>query len=109
MLRDLDREVRRIADFLEIALTDAQRAQIVEQTSFENSKRRAAVQAEKSGEGSSFWKGGSDAFFFKGSNGRWREVLTEDDLAMYEQAKQRVLSPGCAAWLENGGPVAPPA
>ncbi len=61
--------------------------------------------SKKSGEGNAFWKGGAAAFFFKGNNGRWRDVLTEDDLAMYEAAKGRVLSPDCAAWLEQGGPV----
>ena len=30
------------------------------------------------------WKGGADQFFFKGTNGRWRDVLTDDDLALYE-------------------------
>lgn len=41
---------------------------------------------------------------------RWDVViLRDDDLAMYQAAKLRVLSPGCAAWLENGGPVSPSA
>lgn len=105
MLVDLDREVGRIADFVDIALTDAQRARVVEETTFENAKRSSVAQAEKSGEGTAFWKGGVEAFFFKGSNGRWRDVLSEDDLVMYEEAKRRVLSPDCAAWLEKGGPV----
>ena len=50
-----------------------------------------------------FFRGGARAFFFKGQNERWREILTDDDLALYEAAKTRVLSPDCAAWLENGG------
>jgi aryl sulfotransferase len=105
MLKDLDGEVRRIAAFLEIELSDEQRSQIVEGTTFKNAKLRAAAEAELSGEGNSFWKGGSDAFFFKGTNGRWRDVLTEDDLAMCEQAKERVLSADCARWLTDGGPI----
>jgi aryl sulfotransferase len=105
MLENLDREVGRIADFLDISLTDVERAHIVEETTFENAKQRSIAHAEKTGEGTSFWKGGAGAFFFKGNNGRWRDVLDEDDLAMYEAAKQRVLSPDCAAWLESGGPV----
>lgn len=41
---------------------------------------------------------------------RWDVViLRDDDLAMYQAAKQRVLSPDCAAWLESGGPVSPSA
>jgi len=48
------------------------------------------------------FKGGSDAFIFKGTNGRWRDVLTSEDLALYEAAKKRVLTPDCARWLEQG-------
>jgi hypothetical protein len=33
---------------------------------------------------------------------RWRDVLDADDLALYEEAKQRVLEPECAQWLEQG-------
>ena len=32
-------------------------------------------------------------------------VLSDEDLELYEKAKARVLSPDCAAWLENGGSV----
>jgi hypothetical protein len=48
------------------------------------------------------FKGGTDAFIYKGTNGRWRGVLTEQDLALYEAAKRRVLEPDCAEWLEQG-------
>jgi aryl sulfotransferase len=49
-----------------------------------------------------FFEGGANRFFFKGTNGRWRDVLDADDLALYEEAKRRVLTPDCAAWLESG-------
>ena len=52
-----------------------------------------------------FFKGGAKSFFFKGNNGRWRDVLSEADLVLYEDAKTRVLTPDCAKWLEDGGPV----
>ena len=45
---------------------------------------------------------GLDSFFFRGTNGRWREVLTADELAMYDRAKARCLTPDCAAYLEAG-------
>jgi aryl sulfotransferase len=105
MLKDLDEQVGRLAEFVEIDLDANQRARIVEETTFDKAKKRAAALAEEAGEGNTVWKGGSDAFYFKGSNGRWRDVLTDDDLAMYEAAKHRVLSPDCAAWLEDGGEV----
>jgi hypothetical protein len=30
-------------------------------------------------------------------------VLSEEELALYEQTRERVLSPDCARWLEEGG------
>ena len=37
-------------------------------------------------------KGGADAFFYKGTNGRWREVLSREELALYDKAAKRVLT-----------------
>ena len=49
--------------------------------------------------------GGAQTFIHKGTNGRWRDVLTDTDLALYAQAMQRTLSADCARWLEQGGPL----
>jgi aryl sulfotransferase len=49
------------------------------------------------------FEGGGDAFIYKGTNGRWKDVLDEDDLALYEQAMAKTLPPDCARWLEQGG------
>jgi aryl sulfotransferase len=105
MLADLPGAVSRIADFANIDLTPEHHARVVEETTFANVKTRAADADKKSGEGKVFWKGGSEAFFFKGTNGRWRDILTDEDLALYEQAKKRVLTDDCAVWLEEGGSV----
>jgi aryl sulfotransferase len=45
---------------------------------------------------------GAQNFFFKGTNGRWRGVLTAEEVAMYEETAARVLTPDCRAWLEQG-------
>ena len=50
---------------------------------------------------SMIFEGGIDRFLFKGTNGRWKEVLSGDDLALYEQAAT-TLDPGLRAWLERG-------
>jgi aryl sulfotransferase len=52
-----------------------------------------------------YFAGGNASFIFKGTNGRWRDVLTDEDLDLYEAARKRVLDPECARWLETGGPV----
>jgi len=106
MLCDLDREVGRIAAFLEIDLEPEHRARIVEATTFANAKQRALEEEQRGDFRDSFFRGGSGTFFFKGTNGRWRDVLDAEDLARYEAAKDRVLTPDCAAWLESGGSVA---
>ena len=47
------------------------------------------------------WKDGAESFFYQGTNGRWRDVLTDDDLELYEVAVER-LDPELRAWLERG-------
>jgi len=47
-------------------------------------------------------EGGVDRFYFQGTNGRWRDVLTEDDLARYDRAASANLDPALRRWLEHG-------
>ena len=56
---------------------------------------------------SMMFKGGAQTFINKGTNGRWRELLNEADLALYEGTMARTLSPDCARWLEQGSAVCP--
>ena len=104
MLADLEGAVRAIVRFAAIDADDAAVARVVSATTFENVKRRVdALPAPAAGAG--FFRGGASAFFFKGQNGRWRDLLGPEELALYAAAKQRVLDPACAAWLEDGGPA----
>ena len=48
------------------------------------------------------WKNGLRTFFHRGTNGRWRGVLSPEELTLYEAAKARCLTPDCAAYLEGG-------
>lgn len=100
MLEDLDREVRRIARFLEVEVSDALWPQLLERMSFGSMKRNAELYAPGGGV---FWKGGASTFIHKGTNGRWREVFSADELALYDAACERVLTPECRTWLEHGG------
>ena len=88
-------------------MSDADVSRIVAASRFEAAKQRALEQdaeTDAAGEPKQF-KGGEASFIYKGTNGRWRDLLTADDLALYEAAKARVLPPDCAAWLETGGEV----
>ncbi len=101
MLNDLEGAVRTLAEFGGIQATDETIQRVVELNTFANVKKRVdASDAEDPME--HMFKGGRKTFLFKGSNGRWKDVLTSEDLALYEAAKERVLTPGCADWLERG-------
>ena len=47
------------------------------------------------------FKDGAKTFFFKGTNGRWRDVLSAEEVALYEEKAGRLLTPACRAWLEH--------
>ena len=106
MLADLEGTIRRIAAYIERAVSDEEVARIASEVNFSSMKKRAVEMDEKSSEEEpQFFTGGNASFFFKGTNGRWRGVLSDADLALYAAAKERVLSPDCAQWLEQGGQV----
>lgn len=94
-------EIRRIADFLEVELSDEALATVADRTSFDAMRQRA-IAADAASDGASPFREGAKTFFHKGTNGRWRDVLTDAELAMYEQTKTTVLTPDCARWLELG-------
>lgn len=97
--RDLPGEIQRLGAFLDIAVSDTQ-ANAVATASHIDAMRERAIENGDGMKGG--FKGGAKTFFYKGTNERWRGVLTDDDLELYEQAKQRVLDEDCAEWLENG-------
>jgi aryl sulfotransferase len=99
MLADLPGQVQRVADFLDIEISAAELDAVVKGSSFDEMKTQAQDVDDMM---KVAFKDGVDTFFFKGTNGRWRDVLTDEDLELYEQAKQRVLTPDCAEWLECG-------
>lgn len=97
LLSTPQQEIKRIADFAGVAATEQQVGFIAEATRFKNFKQNS----DKILGGSKF-KGGTKAFLYKGTNGRWKDVLSEDELALYDAAVERVLTPDCAHWLETG-------
>lgn len=102
MLVDTEREVRRMAAFLEIEVPEKAWAGIVKAVSFAEMKQQGELYAPGGGQ---FWKGGAQTFLHKGTNGRWREVFTDEELVLYDEACSRVLTAECRNWLENGGKI----
>lgn len=95
---DLEGEIRRIADFLNLYVPDSLLTPIAHAVSFDSMKQNAEQLVPGSED---TFKGGPQTFINKGTNGRWREVLTGDDLELYAAAVARELTPDCAVWLEN--------
>jgi aryl sulfotransferase len=97
MLADLETEMRRVASFCDIDVPDDAWPAITSRCTIDEMRERA----DRNG-GAPGFIGGAKSFFFKGTNGRWRSVLTDDELARYEQRVAEVLSPEAATWLEHG-------
>ena len=93
---DLPGSIRRIAGFLDVPIDPARFPAIVEHCGFDWMKAHASSATPLAGKP---WDGGADTFIHKGTNGRWRDVLTAGDCAGYEDAARRELGAGCAEWL----------
>lgn len=95
---DLEGQVRGIADFLEIPVDPAKMPAILEHCSIDYMRNdpTSAPQTERT------FRNGNATFFNKGTNGRWRDLLTADDLAYYQAEVARNLTPECARWLQTG-------
>jgi aryl sulfotransferase len=104
LLSDLEGEMDRLMAFLGIACEEETRRWIVDLVTFAAMKRDAAKLDEAS---EKMLKGGAATFINKGTNGRWRGVLTDDEIAKYERAASVVMEPACKAWMEQGGDVSP--
>jgi aryl sulfotransferase len=52
--------------------------------------------------GGAFWEGGAQTFIHKGTNGRWREVLSREESGKYEDMALEKLGESCAYWLATG-------
>ncbi len=94
---DLAGEMRRIAAFLGIEVPAAKWSAVVERCTFEAMRARG----DQIG---TFWnfEGGAQSFLFKGTNGRWRDVLSVEELGAYAARVAELLPPDAAAWLERG-------
>jgi aryl sulfotransferase len=93
---DMEGEIRRLAAFLEIDVDEKTWPAILEHCGFAYMRAAAIAKDDP------FLKGGGATFYNKGTNGRWRDVLTADDIARYEAEAARHLTPACARWLATG-------
>jgi aryl sulfotransferase len=95
---DLAGEMRRVAAFIGADVPEASWPEVVARCTFE----RMRGDEGRIGAVDMVFKGGLKNFVFKGTNGRWRGVLTADELAAYQRRVAETLPPECAAWMEHG-------
>ena len=100
---DMAGQIRRIADFLDIEVAEDRWPAIVEHCGFDYMKRNAAQSAPLGGV---FWDGGAETFIHKGTNGRWRDVLSVAECQHYERVAREQLGADCARWLAGGAGAA---
>jgi aryl sulfotransferase len=100
--RDLPGQIQKVAVFLEIELDGEEFAAAVRHCSFDYMKTHAEKCAPNGGR---FFKGGGRTFIHKGTNGRWRDVLTAEDIRRYEAVAEERLGRPCAHWLAEGGSI----
>lgn len=99
LLQDLAGEIGRVADFLGITVAEAELATLCQAVSL-NTMRQEGERLYPGLE--EVMQGGVQTFYFKGTNGRWKEILSAAEVALYHEAVQRVLTLECAAWLQHG-------
>jgi hypothetical protein len=96
---DLAGEMQRIAAFLDITVPESVMPSLVQAAGFESMKKAGdALIPNLHG----VFDRGADRFINKGRSGRWREYLTQEDIARYEAIAERACTPGLARWLEAG-------
>jgi len=100
---DLDGEIRRIAEFLDVPFPEEKRAAILEHCTFAYMKQHAAKMSPP--QAPLVWADGPDTFINKGTNGRWRDLLSAEDVKMYEEKAIAELGEECASWLAEGRKV----
>jgi hypothetical protein len=105
LTRDLDGEMRRLSAALGIAVDEAKWPSLVAAARFDTMKRNAEGNAPGAHLGE--WMD-SNKFFRKARTGEWREVLSQENQALYEKIASERLSPELKSWLENGRAGATP-
>lgn len=99
---DMGAEIRRIALFLDIPVDEAKWPTILEHCSFDYMRTAAAnVDGLKMA-----FKDGGNTFFHHGTNGRWNDVLSAEEIEQCDEVGAKHLTPDCARWLKHGGPTA---
>ncbi|PHS28707.1 MAG: sulfotransferase [Robiginitomaculum sp.] len=96
---DLPGQMRKISAFLDIPIDESKWDTIVQHCTFEYMKANAEQNTPLGG---LMWEGGAKTFINKGTNGRWRDLLSAQECKDYEKLAVAKLGPECAHWLKSG-------
>jgi hypothetical protein len=97
--KDLEGEMRRVAERLQIEVDSDRWPELVEAARFENMRARADSVAPDTSNG--IWNSNTQ-FFNRGCSGQWREILYDDDLARYDRRIAQFAGPELIRWLHHG-------
>lgn len=95
---DLPGTIRQIAGYLDISIDESDFPRILEHCSLDFMKKRAAKVEILD----VVFEGGGANFINKGTNGRWKDVLSAQDIAKCDEIASKNLSADCAHWLKTG-------
>jgi aryl sulfotransferase len=98
MKADLEGEMRRVARFIGAELREDQWPAVVKRCTFEAMQNNETPLADFD----RMFEGGLKGFVYKGTNGRWRDELNEEDLARYRARVAELLPPDAAKFAEHG-------
>jgi aryl sulfotransferase len=96
---DMPGEIKKLAAFLDITTNPSNWNALLEHCSFDYMKKNSVKSVPLGG---AFWDGGSDTFIFKGTNGRWKDMLSKEDSDRYEKMTEEKLGKACAEWIKTG-------
>jgi aryl sulfotransferase len=98
MLADLDKQMRRVAEFLGIAVDQHHWPDLVERCTFQAMKKRS----DEIWDFDAFFVGGAESFLYRGTNGRWHDELAADEVAAFDRRARQLLPPDATAWTIHG-------
>ena len=95
---NLPGEISRIATFLGMEVDSEQLTTVAVAVDFAAMRQHSDRYVPCGGR---LWKGGAASFLYRGTNGRWRGVLSSEQLAAYDRVSREALSPACHNWLHG--------
>lgn len=96
---DMPGQIRRIARFLNIPIDEDRWPVIIEHCTFDYMRNTTAAHSPLLDQ---VFQAGGKTFFNKGTNGRWKDVLSAAAVEKYERIAKASLTPDCAHWVATG-------